>query len=477
MGSTGSSATSRGGPPSSRRSGRTRVGWPYAAVAFESPKRLAASLAALARIDPARRVAVCRELTKRFEEVARGSAAELAERFDGPVKGEVTVVVGPGAAQDDGLDDAVAAVRALVAAGAARRAAADTVAGLVDALRGTSSTAARSRRPIDAVRRRRYPSFSALPAQRMKEVLRASSSRIRGDGLAALVLSGSAMAWSWPADGDVLRPFALGGDAYAAGQHRGVDVAGSEGSAVRAPAAGTVTFAGSLPTYGRGVTIATADGYAVTLVHLGSIGVGERRRGGRGSVDRNDGVERRRRASGPVRPPGRPRGLPGGGLRRPARPASTAVDPRTRASAGAVPRAGRRLLDGGDACTCGPAGRTTHDACAVAAAGSSRGSRPARVGGACLAERGGAADVRGGAGGAARGLRGGTTRPTAVDAASPGFTVTGAGAVNAGSTASFRATTRRDGARGATTHDRASRERPPTRGRYADAESRDVEAR
>src|SRR6478736_4994637 len=81
------------------------------------------------------------------------------------------------------------------------------------------------------------------------------------------------MAWSWPADGDVLRPFALGGDAYAAGQHRGVDVAGSEGSAVRAPASGTVTFAGSLPIYGRGVTIATADGYAVTLVHLGSIGV------------------------------------------------------------------------------------------------------------------------------------------------------------------------------------------------------------
>src|SRR4029078_12132067 len=98
------------------------------------------------------------------------------------------------------------------------------------------------------------------------------------------------MAWSWPADGDVLRPFALGGDAYAAGPHRGVDVAGSEGpaggapgartgrdaagwegSGVRAPASGTVTFAGSLPTYGRGVTIATADGYAVTLVHLGSI--------------------------------------------------------------------------------------------------------------------------------------------------------------------------------------------------------------
>jgi len=92
-------------------------------------------------------------------------------------------------------------------------------------------------------------------------------------GLAALALSSSAGAWSWPAEGDVLRPFALGLDAYAAGQHRGIDVAGPEGSSVRAPATGTVSFAGSLPTYGKGITIATPDGYAVTLVHLGSIGV------------------------------------------------------------------------------------------------------------------------------------------------------------------------------------------------------------
>ena len=96
---------------------------------------------------------------------------------------------------------------------------------------------------------------------------------IAAAGLAALVGSGPAGAWSWPADGDVLRPFGLGGDAYAAGQHRGVDVAGAEGSPVRSPASGTVSFAGTLPTYGRGVTIVTADGYAVTLVHLGSIGV------------------------------------------------------------------------------------------------------------------------------------------------------------------------------------------------------------
>jgi hypothetical protein len=89
----------------------------------------------------------------------------------------------------------------------------------------------------------------------------------------ALVFTATAAAWSWPADGAVLRSFDLGSDVYAAGQHRGVDVGGPEGSSVRAPAAGVVTFAGSLPTYGRGVTILTGDGYAVTLVHLGEIGV------------------------------------------------------------------------------------------------------------------------------------------------------------------------------------------------------------
>ena len=89
----------------------------------------------------------------------------------------------------------------------------------------------------------------------------------------ALALSGVASAWSWPADGQVLRAFELGSDTYAAGQHRGIDVAGAPGSPVRAPAAGTITFAGSVPTHGRGVTILTADGYSVTLFHLESVGV------------------------------------------------------------------------------------------------------------------------------------------------------------------------------------------------------------
>ena len=91
--------------------------------------------------------------------------------------------------------------------------------------------------------------------------------------LAALTLCGSGAAWTWPADGQVLRQFGMGTDPYAGGQHRGLDVAGTDGSTIRAPAAGTVTFAGSLPTHGRGVTIQPDDGYAATLVHLGTIGV------------------------------------------------------------------------------------------------------------------------------------------------------------------------------------------------------------
>ena len=52
-------------------------------VAFESPRRVAASLRVLAELDPQRPVAVCRELTKLHEEVVRGSAAALAARYGG----------------------------------------------------------------------------------------------------------------------------------------------------------------------------------------------------------------------------------------------------------------------------------------------------------------------------------------------------------------------------------------------------------
>jgi len=108
---------------------RETARWAWPVVAFESPRRLPASLGSLAAFDPGRRVAVCRELTKRFEEVVRGSAAELAVRFAEPPKGEITVVVGPGS-DEPGSGAARAAVAELIEAGTPRRVAADVVARL-----------------------------------------------------------------------------------------------------------------------------------------------------------------------------------------------------------------------------------------------------------------------------------------------------------------------------------------------------------
>lgn len=110
-------------------------GRPWPVVAFESPQRLAATLRSLADVDPSRPVAVCRELTKRFEEVARGSAAELADRFSDVPKGEITLVVGPGEVPEPDVEDALAAVSELVAAGVPRKRAADLVARLTGASR------------------------------------------------------------------------------------------------------------------------------------------------------------------------------------------------------------------------------------------------------------------------------------------------------------------------------------------------------
>jgi 16S rRNA (cytidine1402-2'-O)-methyltransferase len=105
--------------------------WQWPAVAFESPRRLPATLASLAAAEPERAVAVCRELTKRFEEVVRGRARDVAERFAEPPKGEVTLVIGPGAGRTAASpSDGAAAVAELVAAGVPRRRAADVVARL-----------------------------------------------------------------------------------------------------------------------------------------------------------------------------------------------------------------------------------------------------------------------------------------------------------------------------------------------------------
>jgi 16S rRNA (cytidine1402-2'-O)-methyltransferase len=97
---------------------------PETVVAFESPKRVRATLA---RLEPDRPVAVCRELTKLHEEVLRGTAGALAGVVE--ERGEIVLVIG-GATADRDFDAALAATRRLVEAGAKPRPAAREVAGL-----------------------------------------------------------------------------------------------------------------------------------------------------------------------------------------------------------------------------------------------------------------------------------------------------------------------------------------------------------
>jgi 16S rRNA (cytidine1402-2'-O)-methyltransferase len=100
-------------------------------VAFESPRRLAATLGLLAAQDPERAVVVCRELTKLHEEVRRGSAAELAEHYrQAPARGEVVLVLGAAEAERASMRDALASLGDLIDAGAKARPAAAAVAKL-----------------------------------------------------------------------------------------------------------------------------------------------------------------------------------------------------------------------------------------------------------------------------------------------------------------------------------------------------------
>jgi 16S rRNA (cytidine1402-2'-O)-methyltransferase len=111
--------------------------WSWPAVAFESPRRLPATLRSLAAVQPDRAVAVCRELTKQFEEIVRGPASHVAARFREPPKGEITLVLGPGESGAEREGEAVAAVAELVASGVARRQAVDLVARLTGTRRNT----------------------------------------------------------------------------------------------------------------------------------------------------------------------------------------------------------------------------------------------------------------------------------------------------------------------------------------------------
>ncbi len=86
-----------------------RAGLDATVIWYEAPHRLAEMLADLAAVFGDRRAAVARELTKRFEEVRRGSLPELAAHYAGAeARGEITVIIGPAPpdAPDEGsLDD------------------------------------------------------------------------------------------------------------------------------------------------------------------------------------------------------------------------------------------------------------------------------------------------------------------------------------------------------------------------------------
>jgi 16S rRNA (cytidine1402-2'-O)-methyltransferase len=126
---------------------------PATVVGFESPRRLGALLAEVAEIEPDRPVAVARELTKLHEEVVRGTAADLAERYATPPRGEVTVVLGPPGggermpADREALD---AGVGLLVDAGLSPARVAEAVAAL-----GAAPRNAAYRSALEAASRRR----------------------------------------------------------------------------------------------------------------------------------------------------------------------------------------------------------------------------------------------------------------------------------------------------------------------------------
>jgi 16S rRNA (cytidine1402-2'-O)-methyltransferase len=97
---------------------------PATLVLFEAARRLAATLTDLAEVLGPRPAAVARELTKRFEEVRRGSLAELRDHYAqaGPPRGEVVVVIGPpraAATSDEAVDEALGEALATMPPGAA----------------------------------------------------------------------------------------------------------------------------------------------------------------------------------------------------------------------------------------------------------------------------------------------------------------------------------------------------------------------
>ena len=89
-----------------------------------------------------------------------------------------------------------------------------------------------------------------------------------------LAPAGAIAAWTWPVQGEVSTHYRNGEDPYAAGQHRGIDIAAPAGHPVVAATGGTVTFAGTVGLSGLTVAVRTGDGrFDTSYLHLGSIDV------------------------------------------------------------------------------------------------------------------------------------------------------------------------------------------------------------
>ncbi len=88
--------------------------------------------------------------------------------------------------------------------------------------------------------------------------------------------AGAEESWQWPLRGEVITGFHNGDDPYAAGQHRGVDIAGPEGAEVVAAVGGAVRFAGPLGSSGVTVSVRSTDGrFDTSYLHLSAVSVRE----------------------------------------------------------------------------------------------------------------------------------------------------------------------------------------------------------
>ena len=121
--------------------------------------------------------------------------------------------------------------------------------------------------------------------------------------LAACATSAAARDWLRPVDGSVVRAFSVSAlDRFAAGQHRGIDLAAPPGSPVRAACGGRVSFAGRVPGGGRTVSV-RCGALVATYQHLGSVAVAR----GQAVISGGRIGRLRPRPAGAARPPRRPR--------------------------------------------------------------------------------------------------------------------------------------------------------------------------